>query len=149
MGMTAAAVRRHGHARLEDGLEFRLHIEAGKIQEALDSGHRFVEVDAGPAGCMLMRRSVFDELRLGYPQMHCRLSGSHGGRSVYHEVWWQFFDTMVSEDGEFLTEDIAFCRRWRGIGGTIWADLGATMTHVGRHAFRGRFIDSVSSRASK
>ena len=23
-----------------------------------------------------------------------------------------------------LQKDIAFCRRWRNIGGTIWADLG-------------------------
>merc|ERR1712187_713854 len=111
-----------------------------KLQEALDEGKSIVEIDAGPTGCMLIRRRVFDRLREAYPDLQCRLSGSKAGRAMTYDVWWRFFDTMV-EDGEFLGEDIAFCRRWRSIGGRIWADLGATLGHVGRHAFTGCLLD--------
>ena len=47
-----------------------------------------------------------------------------------YETWWRFFDTAV-EDGEFLGEDIAFCRRFRNIGGVIWADLEAWKLEFG------------------
>eukprot|EP00411_Alexandrium_monilatum_P111704 CAMPEP_0175700030 /NCGR_PEP_ID=MMETSP0097-20121207/34776_1 /TAXON_ID=311494 /ORGANISM="Alexandrium monilatum, Strain CCMP3105" /LENGTH=427 /DNA_ID=CAMNT_0017007245 /DNA_START=24 /DNA_END=1304 /DNA_ORIENTATION=+ len=141
--MQEAALRRGGLPRLRDGLHYVLHAHPAKVQEALDQGSRMVEVDAGPTGCMLIRRGVFEVMQEAYPDMHCSISGSHAGRAMHYDVWWRFFDTMVSEDGEFLGEDIAFCRRWRGIGGTIWADLGATMSHVGRHAFTGSMLDGA------
>ncbi|CAE8592294.1 unnamed protein product, partial [Polarella glacialis] len=114
-----------------------------KVEEATTRGISFVEVDAGPTGCMLIKRKVFDVMREAYPDLQCRICGTHAGRSKRYDVWWRFFDTMVTEDGEFLGEDIAFCRRWRAIGGTIFADLGATLTHVGRHAFTGNMLDSL------
>jgi len=141
--MQEAALRRGSLPMLRDGLHYVLHAHPEKVQEALDRGSRMVEIDAGPTGCMLIRRSVFEVLQEAYPDLQCSISGSHAGRATHYDVWWRFFDTMISEDGEFLGEDIAFCRRWRGIGGTIWADLGATMSHVGRHAFTGSMLDGA------
>eukprot|EP00930_Biecheleria_cincta_P071768 TRINITY_DN59229_c0_g1_i1.p1 TRINITY_DN59229_c0_g1~~TRINITY_DN59229_c0_g1_i1.p1 ORF type:complete len:518 (+),score=88.68 TRINITY_DN59229_c0_g1_i1:28-1581(+) len=138
--MQATAAQR-GHPRLADGLHYVLHAQADKVQEALNRGQRLVEVDAGPTGCMLIKRGVFHRLQQAYPNLHCRICGSHAGRTKRWDVWWRFFDTMV-QDGEFLGEDIAFCRLWRDIGGTIWADLGATMTHVGRFAYTGNMLES-------
>lgn len=141
--MQEAAARRGGPPKLRDGLHYVLHAQPEKIQQALDNGSSFVEVDAGPTGCMLIRRGVFDLMREAYPELHCSINGTHAGRATHYDVWWRFFDTMVSDEGEFLGEDIAFCRRWRSIGGTIWADLGATMSHVGRHAFTGCMLDGA------
>eukprot|EP00929_Paragymnodinium_shiwhaense_P013777 TRINITY_DN121629_c0_g1_i1.p1 TRINITY_DN121629_c0_g1~~TRINITY_DN121629_c0_g1_i1.p1 ORF type:complete len:499 (+),score=100.89 TRINITY_DN121629_c0_g1_i1:72-1568(+) len=143
--MQEAAARRgdSSAARLRDGLHFVLHAQPQKLQEALDSGSRFVEIDAGPAGCLLIRRGVFDVMQNAYPDLHCRLSGTQAGRARTYDVWWRFFDTMVSEDGEFLGEDIAFCRRWKATGGRIFADFGARMGHVGRHAYVGSMMDGV------
>lgn len=140
-----AHLRRKGGGlpRLRDGLHYVLHASPERVQEAFDKGTSFVEVDAGPTGCMLIRRRVFDVMREAYPDLRCRLSGTHAGRAMNYDVWWRFFDTMVSDDGEFLGEDIAFCRRWRATGGQIWADLGATISHVGRHAFTGSIMDSL------
>jgi len=141
--MQEAVLRRGGLPKLRDGLHYVLHAQPQTVGEAFDQGRTFVEIDAGPTGCMLIKRSVFDKLREAYPDMHCRINGTNQGRSMQYEVWWRFFDTMVDEDGEFLGEDIAFCRRWRAIGGTIWADLGATLSHVGRHAYTGSMMDNV------
>jgi len=140
--MQDAAAHRGRSARLRDGLHYVLHAQADKLQNAFEAGQTIVEVDAGPTGCMLIKRGVFDRMREAYPELQCRLCGTNAGRTKRYDVWWRFFDTMVS-DGEFLGEDIAFCRRWRDIGGSIWADLGATMSHVGRHAFTGSMLDSI------
>lgn len=139
--MLEAAARRGGTARLRDGLHYVLHAQPQQVQTALEQGSSLIEVDAGPTGCMLIKRQVFDRLMQAYPDMHCRITGSHAGRAQCYDVWWRFFDTAV-EGGEFLGEDIAFCRRWRNIGGTIWADLGATMTHVGRYAYTGNMLEA-------
>jgi len=141
--MQSVSERCRTPAQLRDGLHYVLHAQTGKVQEALNANSNFVEVDAGPTGCMLISRVVFDVLRKAYPRLHCRIHGSTGGRSYRHAVWWRFFDTMVSEENEFLGEDIAFCKRWRGAGGTIWADLGSTVSHVGRHAFTGSILDGA------
>lgn len=141
--MQEAALRRGGPARLRDGLHFVLHARAETVQAALDAGRQVCEVEAGPTGCMLIRRNVFDRLREAYPDMHCSINGSHAGVAMRYDVWWRFFDTMISPEGEFLGEDIAFCRKWRDLGGTIWADLGATLGHVGRHAFVGSMMDGA------
>jgi hypothetical protein len=41
------------------------------------------------------------------------------------------------ETGEYLSEDYAFCRRWRDLGGEIWVDLESKLTHVGAMRFVG------------
>ncbi|CAJ1379539.1 unnamed protein product [Effrenium voratum] len=139
--MQESAMRRGGPARLADGLHYVLHAQPAQVQAALAQGSSLVEVDAGPTGCMLIKRQVFQRLMEAYPEMHCRITGSHAGKAQCYDVWWRFFDTAV-ENGEFLGEDIAFCRRWRNIGGQIWADLGAKMTHVGRYAYTGNMLEA-------
>mmetsp|Transcript_57718 Transcript_57718/g.160877 ORF Transcript_57718/g.160877 Transcript_57718/m.160877 type:complete len:307 (+) Transcript_57718:69-989(+) len=141
--MQLAAVITGRPAMLADGLQFVLHGDRAMIQQALDSGSRYTEVHAGPTGCMLIKRGVFEKMKAAYPELKCRLCGSNAGRTVHHDEFWRFFDTMVSPDGEFLGEDIAFCNRWRDIGGTVWADLAAKMGHVGRHAFVGSMVDHL------
>ncbi len=44
---------------------------------------------------------------------------------------------MIAEDGTYLSEDFAFCKRWTDMGGEIWADLKSTLSHVGPMTFRG------------
>jgi hypothetical protein len=58
--------------------------------------------------------------------------------------YWRFFDTMVDPDsGRYLSEDYAFCRRWRDIGGKVYADLDSQLLHVGQHLFRGDLARSL------
>lgn len=48
------------------------------------------------------------------------------------------FDTAIDPDsGEFLSEDYAFCRAWRRLGGEVLMDPAITLTHVGTYRFRG------------
>lgn len=49
-----------------------------------------------------------------------------------------FFDPTPVE-GEYTTEDYAFCRRWRTLcGGEVWALALEDVGHIGEHVYRGR-----------
>jgi hypothetical protein len=54
------------------------------------------------------------------------------------------FETMIEpETGQYLSEDYAFCRRWHDLGGEIWADMEAPLTHVGAAAYTGSLIQAM------
>mmetsp|Transcript_109556 Transcript_109556/g.194301 ORF Transcript_109556/g.194301 Transcript_109556/m.194301 type:complete len:331 (-) Transcript_109556:147-1139(-) len=139
--MQERAARSNRPAKLSDGLHYVLHVKPDKMKEALQIKSRYVEIDAGPTGCMLIRRHVFDRMIEHYPELKCSINGAKAGNAYHYENWWRFFDTMVDDKGEFLGEDIAFCRRWRAIGGTVWADMFGKMGHVGRNSFAGGLYD--------
>jgi hypothetical protein len=53
-------------------------------------------------------------------------------------------DCMVDPDsGRYLSEDYAFCRRWRDMGGKIWVDLDCKLMHLGQHLFGGDLAESL------
>lgn len=54
-----------------------------------------------------------------------------GGASDGEKSGWTFFDPYVNEFSVYLSEDYAFCDRWRGVGGQVWVDLESASTHVG------------------
>ena len=47
------------------------------------------------------------------------------------------------ETKRYLSEDYAFCRRWQQIGGKIYADVQATLGHVGNLPFGGCLKDRL------
>ncbi|MFZ0606764.1 MAG: hypothetical protein WAM75_03675, partial [Xanthobacteraceae bacterium] len=47
------------------------------------------------------------------------------------------FECMIAEDGTYLSEDFAFCKRWTDMGDEIWADLNSKLQHVGPMTFSG------------
>lgn len=103
----------------------------------------FVSADYAGAGLLLMRRNVFEKLAASYP--HLRYTAAHTAAAPsLSPNQYAFFDCMIdAQSGEYLSEDYAFCRRWRAIGGTIWLDTQGVLAHVGPHEFigspRGRF----------
>ena len=48
------------------------------------------------------------------------------------------------ETGHYLSEDYAFCRRWRDLGGEVWADVEARLTHVGHAAYAGSLMQRLT-----
>ena len=58
-------------------------------------------------------------------------------RRASSENRFALFENMIAEDGTYLSEDFAFCKRWTDIGGEIWADLSSKLNHVGPMTFCG------------
>jgi hypothetical protein len=53
---------------------------------------------------------------------------------------------MVDPDSRrYLSEDFAFCRRWRDMGGKIHVDLDSKLQQLGQHVYRGPFIESMKT----
>lgn len=84
------------------------------------------EANEAPTGFMCIARSVFEQM------------AAHGiGRN-------HFFDTMHVGD-EYLSEDYAFCRRWRDMGGKVFIDVQANLTHQGNKLFTGNILSALEA----
>lgn len=78
-------------------------------------------------GFLRIRRNVFERLiESGLAKEFMNEAG---------ETEFDFFPVGV-KDGLYMGEDIYFCRNWKSIGGTIFADLAANLGHEGRKVFR-------------
>ena len=89
-------------------------------------------------GFQLIKRHVFEKLAAAHPELafsniHATISSTTSGNNQF-----ALFDPMIDPDtGEYLSEDFAFCRRWRALGGEIWLDLRSQISHIGSADFRG------------
>lgn len=83
-------------------------------------------LDAG-TGFMRISRAALETLVMAYPELEYEAEG--GG------IRWALFDTML-DDGRYLSEDYAFCRRWQKLGGQVMVDTaGPKLTHRGLYEY--------------
>lgn len=89
-------------------------------------------------GMVMLRRLAIDKMCAAYPELQYRT----GDGSKQYAL---FLDMLDGGDGiefaERLSEDFSFCRRWRAIGGKIWINPYAALTHAGRKEYTGRVSD--------
>ena len=103
---------------------------------------RFIEVAKAPTGFMVIKRHVFYRMMERYPDLNYVPDGPPGNPLA--KFCWLFFDCMVDPDsGRYLSEDYAFCRRWRDMGGKVYADLDSKLLHLGQHLFGGTLVESL------
>ena len=87
-----------------------------------------VEVLFAPTGFMAINKSVFQRMREHEPNRVY----SHDGMKHYC-----FFENPYTE-GQFIGEDVWFCKRWREIGGHVFVAHEITLTHhQGQQKFTG------------
>jgi len=103
----------------------------------------FVKVTSGPAGFMMLDRSVFDKMKKAYPECTTKMVHLKAGKTVTTENYMNFFDCIVDKDQGSLGEDISFCKRWVDAGGEIYCDTLAALTHYGIHSFQGQLAKSI------
>lgn len=118
-------------------LRYALNLQ-GDITTVPDDG--FVEVQDAATGFMCIKRRVLEEMVETYPELKYRSDQEllGGPTSLNHYL---FFDTMI-ENGRYLSEDYAFCRRAQNLGHKIWMDMRSELTHVGQHEFKGSIPDT-------
>jgi hypothetical protein len=96
----------------------------------------FVRVRYAGTGFLMIRRAALEAMCARYPQLQYKRDHSVDG-SAASANRFALFECMIADDGTYLSEDFAFCKRWTDIGGEIWADLNSRLTHVGPLAFCG------------
>ena len=107
----------------------------GKPVEPLAREGAFVEGEYAGAGFMLIKRNVIARMFEAYPNLHYKCA--HNCTDTYLSPnQYALFDTMIDEEtGEYLSEDYAFCRRWRKLGGKVWLDTESRLVHIGNYEF--------------
>jgi hypothetical protein len=109
--------------------------------KSVDVNDGFAQVAYGGTGFLMIKRAAMQRLFDGYPQLRAKMGDMHDNQAPEAVM---VFDTMIEpETGQYLSEDYAFCRRWRDLGGEIWADFSARLTHVGHAAYTGSLMQAL------
>ena len=103
--------------------------------------HGFLEVLDAPTGFMLIARHVFERLAQAMPALRYTPDlGAPDGRTAAPAPHYRFFDVLAEPDnGRYLSEDYAFCRRWQSVGGKVHVDTRCRLTHQGHKVYTGDF----------
>lgn len=101
------------------------------------TGNGFARGNYAGTGFQLLKRSVFERMIAAYPETKFTSLHAFPRREPGNNLY-ALFDCMIDpETGVYLSEDYAFCRRWRALGGEIWLDLESRLTHTGPFSFKG------------
>jgi len=114
---------------------------ASRVSSYVDN-EGFAEVAEAPTGFMVIKRHVFTDMMKRYPELNYVPDGPPNHPQAH--LHWRFFDCMTDPDsGRYLSEDFAFCRRWRDMDGKIWVDLSCKLGHLGQYMYQGDLGESL------
>jgi len=105
------------------------------VVNTLNNGEQqgdLIEVGTLGTGFMLIKRSVFEKMIEAGATPYVDAIGLSLEENANQ---YDFFQCTIDSQGRYLTEDWSFCRRWRQLGGKIWADKTIGLTHVGYFRF--------------
>jgi hypothetical protein len=102
----------------------------------------FIEVERGPAGCMLIKREAFDKLIKEYPEFTIHQHTLIDGKLVTREHMYNFFDTYWDPKAKTYTgEDFYFCKLAKHAGIKMYALVDEYISHHGEFSYTGRLLD--------
>ena len=98
----------------------------------------FAQASYVGTGFLMIHRAALERLSAAHPELVADLGALEPAPVA------MLFDTFVEpETRRHLSEDYAFCRRWRDLGGEIWADMESPLTHVGPTAYTGSLVAAM------
>lgn len=103
-------------------------------REVKVSGDLFT-VDTMGTGFLMFKRHVYEKLCQAHPE--CKYVDDVNLGKQYEPYMYSIFDTIIDEKGHYLSEDWTFCRRWKALGGDIWAHGKVLLNHIGHYEFNG------------
>jgi len=106
----------------------------------------FIRVEGCGAGILLVRRDCIATMLQKHPELSDESAGLTSPIAQGLDRVIRVFDPIRLEAAR-LSEDYAFCYRWRRCGGDIWAAADREIVHVGLHKFRSRDSAQWPSRA--
>ena len=103
-----------------------------------------IEASHVPAGCMLIKRQVFDKMIKAYPEDVIDQPTFLNGEVKSSTNMYNFFDTIHDKASKkYYGEDFGFCKKWTEIGGKCYAYIEDNISHVGEYQYKGRLLDNL------
>ena len=96
----------------------------------------FVRVRYAGTGFLMIRRQALEQMCIRYARLRYKRDHSLDAATA-SDNRFALFECMIAEDGTYLSEDFAFCKRWTDMGGEIWTDLSSRLSHIGPMTFCG------------
>jgi len=113
----------------------------------IDVKNGITEITHAPAGCLLIKRSVFDKLIELHPDRKIKQKSVINGQYEEKKFYYNFFDTIHDKKTQtYMGEDFGFCKLWTDAGGKIFAVVDEYIMHVGEHQYIGRYMDEFVKR---
>lgn len=114
--------------------------------------HGFMRVAGVGGGVMLIARHVVDRMLAKMPELVDKDISGHPGADTLKEAKSRLiraFDPFFDDRGVKLSEDLAFCARWRSCGGDVWANVNHLIGHIGTFNYAIRYADYLENKAAK
>lgn len=114
-------------------LDYNVHFGATRKME-----DGVIEVEEIGAGFMLIAREVFDTMAQAHPEWKLK-DPKITIESKAKDFVYSFFEYGMY-DGNYYSEDYSFCKKWRSLGGQIYADLSINLSHFGIEEYHGNIL---------
>lgn len=105
--------------------KYAAYVEEAQVVDLKKLGKDPIEVKYAGTGFMMIKRQVFQRMWDEFPELRYK---DDKGDNMH---WFHF--PLVG--GVELSEDFAFCERWRNMGGKVIADPLVKLVHWGLHGF--------------
>ena len=105
-----------------------------------------VEVTEVGTGMLFIRKEVFEKMK---PECPSYMLNTSTGAFDSSQMVTEYFATSITEDGILLSEDYHFCRKWRSMGGQVFAAPWVNIVHAGEYIFNGSFAATMILTADK
>jgi hypothetical protein len=98
---------------------------------------------------MMVSRHVVGTMIGKMPDIVDRNISGHPGRDSLKDRLLRCFDPLLDDRGVKLSEDLAFCERWRRCGGEVWANVNHLIGHIGPFNYCIRYADYLEGKAKE
>lgn len=115
------------------------------VGEAREERQGFVTGTYAGTGFMLISRQAILKLVAAHPELKYQASHMYPRPKQQSPNQYALFECMIEPgSGVYLSEDFAFCRRWRDLGGKLWLDTQSRLSHIGVYKFEGTPQNTLS-----
>ena len=106
--------------------------------EGREERNGFVTGSYAGTGFMLIKRRVIERMIAAYPETKYEVAHTYPRVAKQSPNQYALFDCMIDPKSHiYLSEDFAFCERWRALGGKIWLDTKTRLVHTGVYNYEG------------